>query len=330
MATITIDRRVSTLDLVEGFHLAHAVAALHELGVIRSLEAPSTAHEISHRHQLAVNLLEPTLDLVSARTDLVDKRGVKFVATECYDAHARFRLDQYLLVYGANARGLVDLLRDPTGAPDLVDRPRHARAWAEYGQPGFGLLIDLISQLELNHVLDVGCGPGSMLLALACRHPEFVGWGIDVNPDMVAIARHRLGAAGVVDRVQVVEGDVENLQAAVPASGRGSVRAISAMSLLNEFFATGDERAVTWLRRLREVFPERALLVADYYGRLGRSDPPWPRQTALHDFVQLISGQGVPPADRSHWADIYDAADCTLIHVIEDEAMTGFVHILRT
>ena len=86
---------------------------------------------------------------------------------------------------------------------------------------------------------------------------------------------------------------------------------------------------VPWLQTLRTLYPERTFLVADYYGRLGCSDPPWPRTTLLHDFAQIISGQGIPPCDRLIWTDIYDAAGCTLIHTIEDKNATFFIHIVK-
>src|SRR5439155_27335467 len=131
-------------------HLAHAVAALHDLGALHALASPSTAAELAERHGLAPNLLGPVLEFVAARTDLVDRDGEAFAATDRYDIHARFRLDQYLFVYGANARALAGLLRDPGPAPALVDRARHARAYAELGLPGFGLVVDIVGQLGLN------------------------------------------------------------------------------------------------------------------------------------------------------------------------------------
>jgi hypothetical protein len=48
----------------------------------------------------------------------------------------------------------------------------------------------------------------------------------------------------------------------------------------------------------------------------------------LHDYAQLISGQGVPPAGLDEWKAIYSEAGCRLAHVIEDRATPLFVHIV--
>jgi SAM-dependent methyltransferase len=321
---------LTALDLVEGFHLAHVVTALHELGVLRTLRETSSASEAAARCGLATDLLVPLLDYVAGRTELVDKHDDQFSTTRHYDAFARFQLDQYIGVYGTNARAVAELLREPAHAACLANLDRHAQAYAEFGDPGVGLIVDLVAQLGLNHVLDLGCGPGSTLLALARRSADFIGWGIDSNPAMIAAARQRLRAAGVAERVEMFEGNLADLNTALPLHIRPTVQCIVAVSLVDAFFAAGNEQVISWLRLLSELLPGRALLLADYYGRLGKVEPPWPRQTALHDLVQLLSGQGVPPADRVGWSELYAAAGCTLIHVVEDEESTGFIHILRT
>jgi SAM-dependent methyltransferase len=59
----------------------------------------------------------------------------------------------------------------------------------------------LVERLAAASVLEPGCGSGRMLEALANRGTEVVG--LDWSPQMVAIARRRLGNAG-----EVVEGDM--------------------------------------------------------------------------------------------------------------------------
>ena len=324
-----VDARWDSLDLAEGFLLAQAVAALHDLGVLQSLGDYATAEQLAARFGLDVGMLQPVLLYVAGRTDLVEQRDAEFRMTGRYDADSRFLLDQYVCAYGPTARDLVNSLRHPEQARSTVDADRHARAFENAYSPGVSVLADCVAQLELNRVIDLGCGPGSLLIELGRRKPEFVGWGMDANPRMCATARARVAAAGLAGRIGIIEGDCTDLENSLPAAIRHRVEAVTGASLLNEFFRCGAADAVSWLRCLRELLPGRALLVSDYYGRLGRREPPWPRRTVLHDFVQVISGQGVPPADREGWAEIYSAAGCTLAHVAEDESATWFIHILR-
>ncbi len=324
------ERRWSAFDLTEGFHLAHALVALHDTGVLAHLRKPATAAAAASRLRLNRALLEVVLEYVAARsTAVVSRPGRRFATGPEYEADARFLLDQYLGAYGPNAIALPALLRDPARAGALVDRAKHARAFDELGGPGLPALPGLLRQLGLNHVLDLGCGPAALLVELAARDPAFTGWGIDLSAQMCRAARRRIAAAGVAGRVQVLRGDCRKLATALPARVRRRIECVTASSLLNEFFAGGPDEAVGWLRALRRQLPGRLLVVVDYYGRLGHRAPPWPRKAGLHDFVQAISGQGVPPPDLRAWKRIYSRAGCRLAHVLEDRGSTSFVHLVR-
>lgn len=323
------DERWSVFDLVEGFHLAQAVAVLHEAGILASLTTPATAAATAAQHGLDAGMLGAVLEYVAARTDLVARTGDGYVATERYTVEACAILDQYLGAYGPNAIALATLLRAPARAEAMVDRDKHARAYGRLEGPGISVLPEILRRLEIGHVLDIGCGPAALLVDLARNDGDFIGWGVDFSPAMCAAARTRIEAAGVADRVTVLEGDCRQLQNVIPAATRDQVQTITAASLVNEFFAPDATPAIAWLRELARLFPGRILVVADYYGRLGKSHQPLPRRAGLHDYVQAISGQGVPPADVSAWQELYAAAGCSLAHVIEDPGATCFVHLLR-
>lgn len=48
---------------------------------------------------------------------------------------------------------------------------------------------------ERARVLEIGCGPCRLLLPLAERHPDGEFYGIDISPEMLAIAKRRITAA---------------------------------------------------------------------------------------------------------------------------------------
>ena len=324
----------SVLELMEAFLLAHAVAVLHELNLFEALEKPRTAAELARNHDCDLSILRGTLEYVAARTELLRKSGQKFVVTRKYDPRARFLLDLYSGAYGHNASHLLELINDPASAADLVDRARHARAFAAVHGSPIAVLPDLIRQLGFNCLLDVGCGNGGLLLELAAGDPEFIGWGLEQNNAMCKLARARIGAAGVTERIKVIRGDCADLELSLPMKVKARVGAIRACNVVNEMFAGGPTRATTWLRNLRRVFPRRSLLLVDYYGRLGVKARPSEsvtalRWTLLHDYAQLISGQGIPPSGLKEWRSIYRKAGCRLVHVLEDQDTTRFIHILR-
>lgn len=325
----TPDRRLSALDLAESLQLAQAISALHVLGVTASLGEPITADDLARRHRLDPAMLRGTLDYLAARSTLLRKTGARYVATRHWSSQARFLVDLYALAYGRNAAQLPQLLRDPTRAPAAVDRDWHARAFDEAGSDRLGALPGLVRQLGFNRVLDLGCGPARMLIALASSDPGFSAWGMELHPAMCKAARAAVRTAGLGRRVRIVQGDALRVDRDLPARVADAVGAVTASQLANELFGAGTQAAVAWLRRLRAALPGRPLLLADYCGRLGSPVRPAQRETLLHDYAQLISGQGIPPATLKGWQAIYRAAGCRLVHVIEDRRSTLFVHLLK-
>jgi SAM-dependent methyltransferase len=320
-------KRLSADDLAEAFHLAHAVGTLHDLGVLANLARPVAARQLARKLRLDPTMLGGMLDYVAVRTDLVSKSKVHFSATAEYSGASRFLLDLYLGAFGDTARQLAELARDPAGAARTVDRKRHAQAFENSGAAALGPVPRLIEQLGLNHLLDIGCGSASLLVELATRNPDFFGWGIEANPSMRRIARRTILAANAGKRVRLVHDD-GSLAATTLRVLRPQVQAVTSCQVVNEMFAGGSGRAVAWLRRLRRAFPGRPLVVSDYYGRLGRPSGPADRMTLLHDFVQLTSGQGVPPSSRQEWQKIYAEAGCRLVHVVEADGVSWFIHIV--
>lgn len=319
----------STDELVETFQLAHAVSALHEMGILASLEKPQTVHKLSQHYRTDATLLKGILDYVAARTNLLRKVGATFVVTRHYSSAARFLLDLYIGAYGTNAAQLPRILRKPSTAATLVDHVKYAHAFHNAGDSVLGALVQIILHLNLKHVLDLGCGPAALLIALARKDRHLIGWGVELNPAMHRLARARIQEAQLNTRIRIVRGDCRELQSVLPLPAVENIDVVVASQVANEMFRGGQTTAVAWLRHIRQTLPGRLLLIADYYGRLGQAKAPLSRETLLHDYVQLISGQGIPPSDASLWGKVYTRSNCHLLHIIEDKATSRFVHVLQ-
>ena len=71
-------------------------------------------------------------------------------------------------------------------------------------------LIDAASIPEGAKVLDIGCGPGEMVVDLARR--GFDLWGVDISESMIDIARERVDSANDIETaVHLNTGDIERL-----------------------------------------------------------------------------------------------------------------------
>jgi len=59
--------------------------------------------------------------------------------------------------------------------------------------------------------LDIGCGPGQLVIDLARRYPALHMTGLDLSAEMLVLARRNADAAGVGDRVAFKLGDAEDI-----------------------------------------------------------------------------------------------------------------------
>jgi SAM-dependent methyltransferase len=319
--------RRTALDIAEGLHLAYVVAALRARGLFASMETtPVPAAVLARRHRLDEEMLGGSLAYLAARTDLVVRSEAGYAIGAGYDGEARFLIDLYIRAFGPAAANLAATLRHPGHAAAKVDRRAQADAFAEDG--GDRPLAALLRQLKFNHILDLGCGNAPILRALAAADEGFVGTGIDANPAMCRAGRRQARAAGLGRRVRILEGDARRPERLLDAKSRGRIETIVARDFVNELCRGGGRAAVAWIRRMRRLFPGRVLVVADYYGGLGGAGPPADRHILLHDFAQLISGQGVPPPDMAGWQALYEAAGCRLAHVVEDDNSARFIHFV--
>jgi SAM-dependent methyltransferase len=81
-------------------------------------------------------------------------------------------------------------------------------------------------------LLEVGCGTGNLLLQLAKAFPKARVVGVDIDTDSLGVARAKITAAGVQDRVEARQGTIAS---AVPSD---SVDAVVMIEVLHEIAPT--------------------------------------------------------------------------------------------
>jgi SAM-dependent methyltransferase len=79
---------------------------------------------------------------------------------------------------------------------------------AVFFQEALAALPQLVADLSRpGRVLDVHCGGGRWLIAMARRFPDLTLVGVEFEPDSVARARHNVLEAGLNDRIAIEQGD---------------------------------------------------------------------------------------------------------------------------
>jgi SAM-dependent methyltransferase len=296
--------------------------------VLAALTTPRRADDVAAELGLDAAMLTAVLEYCAERTELVTRSGRRF-ATRQYDDAARFVLDLYAGAYRPNAVSLETLLHRPERARGTVDRARHARAFGLAPTGPEQVPAALLGQLGVRYVLELGCGLGGLLRTMALADGQFQGWGIDANSATCRFARAAMREAGVAGRVRIAHGDGLHPVLHIPQRTIAAIEAVVARDFTNELFGRASVAATSWLRQLRHDFPGRLLLICDYYGRLGHRRVHGSRETLLHDYAQVISGQGVPPPTRRAWTEMYHDAGVRPLHIMEDRSTTRFLHLLQ-
>ena len=333
--------RLTLLDALEGMYVAAVLDFLHREGVLAALGAGEDVVPLAERLGFEAGALVKLLEYAALRSDLVeridDPRGARFTASAAYreSGTAAYLLDQYAGAFGPCLLNLQEVMRAPAEAGRFVDRARHADAYRRASTGSNAPeLVALAGELGINVLLDVGCGGGQLLAALAESSPAFRGIGIDANPAAVDAARQLLAARGLDGRVEVVCGDLAELGVLLSEERRASVDALAAVSVANAYAAGYRGRSIDdFLRALQVLFPNRFLFLFDYHGRLGTvgDEPVRFRRTLLHDLAQVVSGEGVPPANLDAWREIYRRTGCTLVAHAEGEhdGIARFLHLVQ-
>jgi ubiquinone/menaquinone biosynthesis C-methylase UbiE len=163
----------------------------------------------------------------------------------------------------------------------LYDR---AVAWSTRDAVLKARIAALIDPLPAARVLDLGCGSGTLLAALAGRRPDLRLTGVDADPTILAIAAARAKRAGFTVELR------RGMAQALPLADHCIDVAVS--SLLFHHLQPDDKR--TALAELQRVLvPGGRLMLVDF----GRAASRW-RRLAFH-LVRTLDGYRTT-ADSAH------------------------------
>lgn len=181
-------------------------------------------------------------------------------------------------------------LYDPVVALTVRERAFRGRLLEQVleGLPAFG-----------GRVVDIGSGTGSFAIAVAAATPDAEVIGIDGDPDVLALARAKPGAAGVTWE--------QGLATSLPLPDAGADRVVMSL-LLHHLAPTAKREALA--EAVRVLRPGGRLQIADW----GRPHDPLMR--AVFVVLQLVDG----------FEGTRDHAAGRLPHLVAD---AGFTDITR-
>ena len=224
------DRFDELIDTLTAFQQTWLVYLGVELGLFEQLRAAGreglTAEELAHRSGCDPGPIGAWVAAVDAQ-DLAELQGDRLVLD---DDTAAILLDEarpeYLggqfvhsVIASLDWNGLLEFFR--SGAPVLARPDRYRQSIekltvqdvAVFFQEALAELPQLVGDLARGgRVVDIHCGGGRWLIAMAQRFPSLELLGVESEPDSVARARANVAAAGLGDRIEIQQGTVSELE----------------------------------------------------------------------------------------------------------------------
>ncbi|MDO8483716.1 MAG: class I SAM-dependent methyltransferase [Candidatus Limnocylindrales bacterium] len=226
------DRFDELIDTLTGFQRTWLVYLGVELGLFARLRAAGrqglSASELASLSGCASGPIEAWVSAADAH-ELAEFHDDRLVLDEetavvlLDEARPEFLGGQFVhsVVASLDWNGMLDFFR--TGEP-IRQRPDRYRQSIErltvqdvavFFQEALAELPQFVGDLAAGgRVVDIHCGGGRWLIAMARRFPALELVGFEFEPDSVARARSNVAAAGLADRIEIRPGDVTRLDTA--------------------------------------------------------------------------------------------------------------------
>jgi len=226
------DRFDDLIDSLAGFHRTWLIYIGMELGLFDRLRAsghdgllPDELAAVSGCHPAPIQAWVSAADA----QELVELRGERVVLDEetavilLDEARPEFLGGQFVhaVVASLDWTGILEFLR--TGQP-IRERPDRYRVSIErltiqdvavFFQEALAELPQVVSDLSRGgRVVDIHCGGGRWLIAMARRFPALELVGLEFEPDSVARARANVEEAGLAARIEIRQGQMDQVGSA--------------------------------------------------------------------------------------------------------------------
>ena len=223
------DRFDEMVDTLAGFHRTWIVYLGVELGLFAQLRAAGqrglTANELADSSGCAPGPIAAWVSAADAHdlAELVDDRlqlDEESAVVLLDEARPEFLGGQFVhsVVASLDWAGMLDFFR--TGEPTLERPDRYRQSIARltvqdvavFFQEALAELPQLVGDLSRGgRVVDIHCGGGRWLIAMAQRFPATELVGLEFEPDSAARATAAVTAAALADRIEIRRLDVTGL-----------------------------------------------------------------------------------------------------------------------
>ncbi|GAA3671964.1 hypothetical protein GCM10022224_040160 [Nonomuraea antimicrobica] len=299
---VSDDRSRAVADIYNSTVAAWAISAAWEVGLLDELDlcGELKVEQFAEDHDLD---LRSTIGLLRSLAAVhVVERGENTVRVGAnFEEVLRNRAFFHWLCRGSAAlfTQIPHVMRNENRTGEFFERDAAAIAFAcreiniHCYDPAFLAALDRVD-FDVTTVADLGCGSGGRVIQLSRRYPKARTLGIDIARPSLAVAASDVEAAGLADRVTLIEADVLDLP---NRPDFAEVELLTCFMMGHDFWP--KERCVPLLRGLREAFPNvRRFVLGDATRTVGVPDDRLPVFTLGFEFGHDLMGVYLPTVEE--------------------------------
>ena len=285
------------LGWIAGARALAVLSAALEGGILEAVRTPRTVAAIAEACGIAPDRVADICAVLEAH-EILDRVGGAY---RLADSFALLTSSEAIMPLNATvARGvaeahLLEAIAQPGHAhAQISPRDLLAMAQGDSVNPMSPLRrgLTFLAQPELQHLfgvgarhLELGCGVGGGILSILNTYPNVTAVGVELEADLLAVARRRAESLGVADRVEWRHGDARDID---------DEAAFDTLAW-SQYYFPADTRAATLAGAFRALKPGGYLLASMLPDPpLSESDRKGPAGRAYATMRLMYGAWGIP------------------------------------
>ncbi|MBI2108966.1 MAG: methyltransferase domain-containing protein [Parcubacteria group bacterium] len=254
--TVLQDQLLATHYLITLTH-----TTLERLGlfdVLRKKTEPAAIDELSKIIKVRTDILEACINFLWSTTNYLEKNGQKIILKN--NPPKWFWIATYKPVFD----NLESLLKGTKKYGNDVVRDGYylQKMSITINNPVENYIVQQLQEIKEKSILvDLGCGPGTLLSRVSAANPLIEGLGIDVDPIITDIAQKNVMRSR--RPIKIITADVTKIHFWKKHIPSNVNLIFSANSILHELLRDGEERFISFLKTLKGAFPGSRFFVTE-------------------------------------------------------------------
>jgi len=321
-----------TQSIRRGYAMSFLLFSFHDTGVFDELKNNESlsSDQISKKLGLNKKILESGLNfLVNADNSITKDDKENYRLTEI--GKKRLYSDQAMAMslgavgaYHTLLTNYSSMLKNQIiyGKDFIRDGRLVALSSVLTGKSNYSWVAQKFNDLNVDTVVDLGCGSGDIIIDFCNRHKSFNGVGLDIDPAAIEVARKNVKKNNLEDRIELITGDMlEPKTYSSKISSKGGKVAFNAIMALHEFLRDGEQAVIDVLKKMKNEFPGSYFVLGEFNKCKDDEFQKIPIYEKMHmlfyqEIIHGLTDQGL--ASLESWKKMFKAADVELLEYKSD------------